>query len=80
MTAAPAARLKLADRGRLKTDFAADVVIFDPDTVIDRATYAEPYQYPEGISVVIVNGQVALRRGERTDTDRRSGKGIKPAV
>ena len=80
MTAAPAARLKLADRGRLKTDFAADVVIFDPDTVIDRATYAEPYQYPEGISVVIVNGQVALRRGERTDTDRRSGKALRPKV
>jgi N-acyl-D-aspartate/D-glutamate deacylase len=80
MTGAPAARLKLADRGHLKKDYAADVVLFDPDTVIDRATYAQPFQYPDGISVVIVNGQVALRRGERTDTDRRSGKGIKPAV
>ena len=80
MTGASAARLKLADRGHLKKDYAADVVLFDPDTVIDRATYAQPFQYPDGISVVIVNGQVALRRGERTDTDRRSGKGIKPAV
>lgn len=80
MTGAPAARLKLADRGHLKKDFAADVVVFDPDTIIDRATYARPFQYPDGVSVVIVNGQVALRHGERTDTDRRSGKGIKPAV
>lgn len=80
MTAAPAARLKLADRGQLKKDFAADVVVFDPATVIDRATYANPFQYPEGISVVVVNGQVALRRGERTDRDRRSGKALRPTV
>ena len=80
MTGAPAARLKLGDRGHLKKDFAADVVLFDPDTIIDRATYAQPYQYPDGISVVIVNGQVALRHGERTDSDSRSGKGIKPAL
>jgi N-acyl-D-amino-acid deacylase len=78
MTGAPAARLKLADRGHLKADFAADVVVFDPDKVIDRATYAEPYQYPDGISVVIVNGQIALRHGERTDADRRGGKSLRP--
>ena len=78
MTAAPAARLKLGDRGRLEKGFAADVVVFDPATVIDRATYAEPFQYPDGISVVIVNGQVALRHGERTDTDRRNGKALRP--
>ena len=80
MTGAPAARLKLSDRGQLKKDMAADVVLFDPDTIIDRATYGQPFQYPDGISVVIVNGQVALRHGERTDTDRGSGKGIRPAV
>ena len=78
MTAAPAARLKLGDRGQLKKDFAADVTVFDPSTVIDRATYAQPFQYPEGISVVIVNGQVALRHGERTDTDGRSGRALRP--
>ena len=78
MTAAPAARLKLADRGQLKKDFAADVTVFDPNTVNDRATYAQPFQYPEGISVVIVNGQVAFRHGERTDTDKRSGKTLRP--
>jgi N-acyl-D-amino-acid deacylase len=78
MTGAPAARLKLADRGQLKREYAADVVVFDPNTVIDRATFAQPYQYPDGISVVIVNGQLALRDGQRTDTDRRSGKAVRP--
>jgi N-acyl-D-amino-acid deacylase len=78
MTGAPAARLKLTDRGHLKKDFAADVVVFDPDTVIDRATFAQPYQYPDGISVVIVNGQIALRHGERTDADSRNGKALRP--
>ncbi|HEU4584367.1 MAG TPA: D-aminoacylase [Gemmatimonadaceae bacterium] len=78
MTGAPAARLKLTDRGLLKRDNAADVVVFDPDTVIDRATFAQPFQYPDGISVVIVNGQIALRHGERTDTERRSGKAVRP--
>jgi N-acyl-D-amino-acid deacylase len=78
MTAAPAARLKLTDRGLLKRDNAADVVVFDPDTVIDRATFAQPFQYPDGISVVIVNGQIALRHGERTDADRRNGKAVRP--
>jgi len=80
MSGAPAARLKLADRGHLKKDFAADVVVFDPATVADRATFADPYQYPVGISVVVVNGQVALRDGERTDTERRSGKALRPKV
>lgn len=78
MTGAPAARLKLADRGELKRDNAADVVVFDPDTVIDRATFAQPFQYPLGIEVVIVNGQLALRHGERTDTDKRYGRALRP--
>ncbi len=80
MTGAPAARLKLADRGQLKKDFAADVVVFDPDTVIDRATYAQPFQYPDGIGVVVVNGQVALRDGQRQDGDARSGIALRPTI
>ena len=40
--------------------------MFDPATVIDKATYEEPFQYPEGIRAVVVNGQIALRDGERT--------------
>jgi N-acyl-D-amino-acid deacylase len=44
---------------------AGDVVVFDPATVADKATYEEPFQYPVGISAVIVNGAMALRDGER---------------
>ena len=66
MTAMPAARLRLADRGRVAPKLAADLVVFDPATVIDKATYEEPFQYPQGIRAVVVNGRIALRDGERT--------------
>jgi len=66
MTAMPAARLRLTDRGRIAPKLAADLVVFDPATVIDKATYEEPFQYPEGIRAVVVNGQLVLRDGERT--------------
>jgi N-acyl-D-amino-acid deacylase len=44
----------------------ADVVVFNPSTVIDRATFEKPHQYAEGVSAVVVNGQVALRGGQVT--------------
>lgn len=59
MTGMPAARLGLADRGRVAPGFVADLVVFDPATVADRATFAEPHQYPVGISAVVVNGVLA---------------------
>jgi N-acyl-D-amino-acid deacylase len=65
MTSAPAARLHLTDRGRLATGLAADVVVFDPARIADTATFEQPFQYPIGISAVIVNGAVALRDGQR---------------
>jgi len=65
MTAQPAARVHLGDRGRLAPKMAADVVVFDPATVSDKATYEDPFQYPVGIAAVIVNGVIALRDGER---------------
>jgi N-acyl-D-amino-acid deacylase len=65
MSSLPAARAGLADRGRLTVGAAADVVAFDPATVADRATFAEPFQYPSGIEAVVVNGAVALERGTR---------------
>jgi len=77
MTAMPAARLKLADRGRIAPKLAADLVVFDPATVIDKATYEDPFQYPEGIRAVVVNGQIALRDGERTKA--AVGKTLRPA-
>jgi N-acyl-D-aspartate/D-glutamate deacylase len=65
MTAMPAQRVGLVDRGLLKEGMFADVVIFDPKKVIDRATFAVPNQYPEGVHFVIVNGQVAVAEGTR---------------
>jgi N-acyl-D-amino-acid deacylase len=67
MTALPASRIRLRDRGRIASGAAADVVIFNPATVADTATFEEPFQYPVGIDTVIVNGNVALRDGQRTD-------------
>ena len=68
MTSRPAARVHLADRGRLVPGFAADVVVFDPARVADTATFESPFQYPVGINVVIVNGAVTLRDGQRSAT------------
>lgn len=67
MTAHPAAVLGLRDRGRLKPGFHADVVVFDPATIQDHATYVKPHQYATGVLHVIVNGVEALRDGEPTD-------------
>ena len=77
MTAFPASRIRLADRGKLAEGFAADVTIFDPATVRDRADFGAPFQYPEGIRAVIVNGHVALRDGVRSD--RRTGRALRSA-
>ena len=66
MTGAPAARVGMRDRGLLKTGLFADVTIFDPARVIDRATFENPNQYPEGIQYVLVNGQIAVDAGRRT--------------
>lgn len=76
MSAFPASRVRLEGRGMLREDFAADVVVFDPATVTDRATFEDPFRYAEGIRVVIVNGVVALRDGERGD--RRAGRALRP--
>jgi N-acyl-D-amino-acid deacylase len=75
MTALPASRIHLRDRGRLAPRMAADVVIFDPATVADRATYEDPFRYPVGIDAVIVNGAVALRDGQRDD--KHSGRPLR---
>lgn len=60
MTGQPAERLRLSDRGRLAKGFKADVVLFDPNTVRDKATFTEPYRYPVGIEYVFVNGQMVV--------------------
>ena len=66
MTSAPAKRLKLEDRGLIKEGCYADIVIFDPDTVADTATYLDPYRYPAGIKHVLVNGVPVIRDGDHT--------------
>lgn len=67
MTAHPAAVLGLRDRGHLEAGFHADVVVFDPATIQDHATYVKPHQYSTGVSQVIVNGVLALENGEPTN-------------
>ncbi len=62
----PAAALGLADRGLLREGYRADVTVFDPATIIDRATFEEPHQYPVGIATTIVNGVVVVDGGGHT--------------
>lgn len=64
MTSLTAGRLRLRERGVVREGWAADLVVFDPLTVIDTATYDDPHRYPVGIEHVIVNGEVALADGE----------------
>ena len=66
LTARPAANLGLHDRGRLQPGYFADVVLFDPKTVADRATYEAPRQFAVGVEHVLVNGRFALKDGEPT--------------
>ncbi len=66
MTSLPAARFGLLDRGVLRPGMKADIAIFDPARIIDRATFADPHQYAEGVSFVVVNGTVVLDGGNMT--------------
>ena len=66
LTSLPADNLSLPGRGRLKTGAFADVVVFDPDTIQDHATYETPHQLSTGVSYVIVNGKFAVKDGQPT--------------
>ena len=68
MTSLPAQRFGLLDRGLLRSGMCADITVFDPDTVVDTATYEDSMQYPKGIEYVIVNGEVTVDKGEPTRT------------
>ena len=66
MTSFPAQRIGLTDRGLLREGMKADLVIFDPKTVRDVATFEQPHQYAEGVITVVVNGQIAFEHGKMT--------------
>lgn len=68
MTSRPAAVFGITGRGILKEGYFADIVVFNPETIIDKGTYIEPIQYPEGIEFVIINGTVAVKQGKQTDS------------
>jgi N-acyl-D-amino-acid deacylase len=66
MTSMNADKVGITDRGRLKEGLAADVTVFDPDRVIDRATFEQPHQFPIGIKYVVVNGVVTIDNEQHT--------------
>lgn len=66
MSAFPAARLGLTDRGLIRPGMKADLAVFDPETVRDTATFTSPHQYAVGFSRVVVNGQVVFENGAMT--------------
>lgn len=70
MSGKPALKFQLEKRGLLQQGYFADIVIFDPETIADRATMEDPYQYATGISAVLVNGSIALEDGEMSSGER----------
>jgi N-acyl-D-amino-acid deacylase len=67
VTSKPAAKMGLSNRGSLQEGFFADIVIFDPKTIADKATFIEPHQYPVGIDYVLVNGTTVIDHGKHTE-------------
>jgi N-acyl-D-aspartate/D-glutamate deacylase len=74
----PAQILGIRDRGLLREGLAADVVVFDPKNVRDRATFFEPHQHSEGIDYVLINGKMAVDAGKLTGA--LAGQVLSPAV
>jgi N-acyl-D-amino-acid deacylase len=66
MTSAAAQCMRIDDRGMIQAGLAADLVLLNPQTVIDQATFEDPFQYPVGIDMVVVNGKIAVRDSEHT--------------
>lgn len=78
MTQLPATSLSLTDRGSIRENYKADLVIFNPETVIDKATFEDPHHYSEGIEYVLVNGRIAIEKGEFRDI--RAGQTLRKTV
>ena len=65
-TGLPASRIKLKERGQLIPGYAADITVFDPETIADLSTYANPHIFPAGIVHVFVNGVHTIKEGAHT--------------
>jgi N-acyl-D-amino-acid deacylase len=78
MTGQAAAKLRLKDGGLLKPGLRADLVVFDPETVEELSSYEDPYRYPRGIDLVVVNGEVVVRDGEHSG--RLPGQVLRPSA
>ena len=78
MSGFPASRFGLKDRGRIAEGMAADIVVFDPATIADRATWDEPMQAPVGVEWVVVNGEIAIENG--APTGRLPGRVVRRSV
>ncbi|MCX7603481.1 MAG: amidohydrolase family protein, partial [Bryobacteraceae bacterium] len=78
MTGLPAQRLGLWDRGLIRPGMQADLVLFDPARIADRATFQQPHQYAEGVAAVWVNGVETLREGKMTGL--RGGRALRRAA
>jgi N-acyl-D-aspartate/D-glutamate deacylase len=79
MSSFPAARLGLPDRGLVRPGMRADIVVFDAETIRDRATFADPHRYAEGVALVVVNGEVVFD-GARMSPERPGRVLLGPAV
>jgi len=78
MTSLPAKTLQIADRGVLRAGMKADLIIFDPSKVSEKATYPDPFQFAEGFDLVLVNGRVARENGAMAE--RKAGAILKPTT
>ena len=74
-TALPARMLGLTDRGMIEVGAAADLVVFDPENIRDKATFSDPHQYSEGINYLLVNGKIVIEEGAYNGT--LAGKAIR---
>jgi len=67
MCALPARQYRLKQRGMIREDYWADIVVLDLESLEDRACYGNPHHYPAGVDYVVVNGKTVIRQGEHTD-------------
>lgn len=76
ITSLPAGAFRLEARGLLRRGYFADIVVFDPEAISDRATYVRPFDRPDGIHHVIINGRIVVRDGECVPQE--AGRRLRP--